>query len=135
MANLHKIFVNLPVQDLKRSMEFFSALGYTFNKQFTDEHAACLVLGDDIFVMLLVKPFFKDFITNEVAEAKQVTEAIISLSVDNREAVDALRSKALAVGGLPSNEPIDMGFMYSRSFLDPDGHHWEVFYMDPSHMQ
>jgi len=135
MADLHKIFVNLPVQDLPRSMEFFSALGYTFNKQFTDEHAACLVLGDDIFVMLLVKPFFKSFITNEVAEEKQVTEAIISLSVDNREAVDALGIKALAAGGSPSNEPIDMGFMYSRSFLDPDGHHWEVFYMDPSHIQ
>ena len=135
MANLHKIFVNLPVQDLPRSMEFFSALGYSFSKQFTDEHAACLVLGDDIFVMLLVKPFFKGFITNEVADAKQVTEAILSLSVDSREAVDALGIKALAVGGLPSNEPIDMGFMYSRSFLDPDGHHWEVFYMDPSHIQ
>ncbi len=135
MANLHKIFVNLPVQDLPRSMDFFRALGYTFNMQFTDENAACLVLGDDIFVMLLVKPFFKGFITNEVADAKQVAEAIISLSVDSRDAVDALADKALAAGGSPSKEPNDMGFMYSRSFLDPDGHHWEAFYMDPSHMK
>ncbi len=135
MANLHKIFVNLPVQDLPRSMEFFKALGYTFNMQFTDERAACLVLGDDIFVMLLVKKFFKDFITNEVADSKQVAEAIISLSADSRDSVDALVSKALAAGGSPSKEPNDMGFMYTRSFLDPDGHHWEMFYMDPSHLQ
>ena len=135
MANLHKIFVNLPVLDLPRSMDFFQTLGYTFNKQFTDEKAACLVLGDDIFVMLLVKTFFKGFITNEVADANQVAEMIISLSVDNRAAVDALVNKALMAGGSPSKEPNDMGLMYNWSFLDPDGHHWEVFYMDPSHVQ
>lgn len=135
MANLHKIFVNLPVQDLPRSMDFFQTLGYMFNKQFTDEKAACLVLGDDIFVMLLVKTFFKGFITKEVADANQVAEMIISLSVDSRVAVDTLVKKALMAGGSPSKEPNDMGFMYSWSFLDPDGHHWEVFYMDPSHVQ
>jgi uncharacterized protein len=135
MANLHKIFLNLPVQDLPRSMDFFRTLGYTFNMQFTDEHAACLVLGDDIFVMLVIKPVFKDFITNEVANAKKVAEAIISLSVESRDAVDVLVGKALAAGGALSKEPNDMGFMYSRSFLDPDGHHWEAFYMDPSHLQ
>ena len=135
MANLHKIFVNLPVQNLPRTMDFFRSLGYRFNMQFTDENAACLVLGDDIYVMLLGKPFFKGFITNEVADAKQVAEAIISLSVDSRDAADALADKALAAGGSPSKEPSDLGFMYSRSFLDPDGHHWEVFYMDPSHVK
>ena len=135
MANLHRIFVNLPVQDLPRAMVFFRSLGYTFNPQFTDENAACLVLGDDIFVMLLLKPFFKGFITNEVADAKQSAEAIIALSADNREAVDALVNKALSAGGSPSKETSDMGFMYSRSFLDPDGHHWEVFYMDPNYVQ
>ena len=135
MANHHKIFVNLPVQDLSRSMAFFRALGYTFNTQFTNEDAACLVLGDDIFVMLLLKPFFKGFITNEVAEAKQVTEMIIALSVDSRDAADTLVDKALLAGGSLSKEIQDMGYMYSRSFLDPDGHHWEVFYMDPSHVQ
>lgn len=135
MANLHKIFVNLPVQDLQRSMDFFRTLGYTFNMQFTDKNAACLVLGDDIFVMLLVKTFFKGFITNEVADTKQVAEAILSLSAESREAVDALVDKAMATGGSSSKEPNDMGFMYSRSFLDPDGHHWEVFYMDPSNLK
>lgn len=135
VANFHKIFVNMPVQDLTRAMNFFRALGYTFNSQFTDEKAACLVLGDDIFVMLLVKPFFKGFITNEIADARLVAEAIISLSVDSRDAVDALVDKALASGGSPSKEPSDLGFMYSKSFLDPDGHHWEVFFMEPSHLQ
>lgn len=134
MANLHKIFINLPVQDLARSMEFFRALGCTFNMQFTNEDGACLVLGDDIFVMLLAKPFFKSFITNDIADSKQVAEVILSLSVDSREAVETLVDKALKVGGSPSKEPSDMDFMYNRSFLDPDGHHWEVFYMDPSHV-
>ena len=135
MSNLHKIFVNLPVQDLSRSMAFFKALGYTFNMQFTNEDGACLALGDDIFVMLVGKPFFKSFITNDIADSKQVAEVIISLSVNSREAVEALVDKALAAGGSPSKEPNDMGFMYNRSFLDPDGHHWEVFYMDPNHVQ
>jgi predicted lactoylglutathione lyase len=134
MANPHKIFVNLPVQELARSMDFFRALGFTFNKQFTDEKAACLVLGDDIFVMLLLRPFFKGFITNEVAESK-VAEAIISLSAGSREAVDDLVDKAMKSGASPSKEPSDMGFMYSRSFLDPDGHHWEVLFMDPGYVQ
>lgn len=135
MSNLHKIFINLPVQDLQRSIDFFKTLGYTFNKQFTNEDGTCLVLGDDIFVMLLVKPFFKGFLTNDVADSKQVSEVIISLSVDSREAVEALVEKALAAGASPSKEPTDMGFMYNRSFLDPDGHHWEVFYMDPNHVE
>ena len=135
MSNLHKIFINLPVQDLSRSMEFFRALGYTFNMQFTNESGACLVLGDDIFIMLVVKPFFKSFITNDIADSKQVAEVILSLSVSSREAVETLVDKALVAGGSTSKEPNDMGFMYNRSFLDPDGHHWEVFYMDPSHVQ
>ena len=135
MANLHKIFVNLPVDDLPRSMAFFRALGYTFNPQFTDENAACLVLGDDIYVMLLVKPFFKGFITTEVAQAKQASEMIIALSADSRDAVDTLVGKALSNGGSSSTQLQDLGYMYSRSFLDPDCHHWEVLYMDPSHVQ
>ena len=135
MANPHKIFVNLPVQELARSMDFFHALGFSFNKQFTDEKAACLVLGDDIFVMLLLKPFFKGFITNEVADAKQAAEAILSLSAGSREAVDIIADKALSAGGSPSKELSDIGFMYQRRFLDPDGHHWEVFYMDPGFVQ
>jgi len=135
MPNKHKIFVNLPVDDLPRSMDFFQALGYSFNMQFTDDKGACLVLGEDIYVMLITKPFYKSFITNDVADSKKVSEAIISLSVDSREAVEDLVDKALAAGGTPSKEPNDMGFMYNRSFLDPDGHHWEVFYMDPENVK
>ena len=135
MANNHKIFVNLPVKDLPRSMDFFQSLGYSFNMQFTDDNAACLVLGDDIFVMLITEPLFKGFITNDIADSKKVSEVIVSLSVDSREAVEDLVDKALAAGGSPSKEPSDMGFMYNRSFLDPDGHHWEVLYMDPDQVQ
>ena len=91
------------------------------------------MLGDDIFVMLLDNPFFKGFITKEVADTSRTSEVIIALSVDDRTAVDKLVDQALAAGGAPSQDPSDMGFMYSRSFLDPDGHHWEVFFMDPSY--
>jgi uncharacterized protein len=135
MSNLHKIFVNLPVKDLPSTMAFFKALGYSFNPQFTDENAACLVLGDDIFVMLLAEPFFKTFIARDIADTSRVAEMILSLSVDSRQAVDDLVSKALAAGGYPSKPANDLGFMYSWSFLDRDGHHWEVFYMDPAHLQ
>lgn len=132
MSNRHQIFVNLPVQDLQRSMDFFRTLGYSFNEEFTDDKGACLVLGDDIFVMLLVDPFFKGFITTEVADTDRTAEVIVALSVDDRASVDALVDQALSSGGSPSKEPSDMGFMYSRSFRDPDGHHWEVFQMDQS---
>ncbi len=135
MTNQHKIFVNLPVKDLPRSIDFFQTLGYTFNMQFTDDNAACLVFGDDIFVMLITEPSFKSFITNGIADSKQVSECIISLSVDSREAVDTLVEKALSAGGSPSKEPNDMGFMYNGSFLDPDGHHWEIIYMDQDQVQ
>lgn len=129
------IFVNLPVASLKRSMDFFTALGYTFNPQFTDENAACLVIEEDhIYAMLLTPEFFKRFTKKEIADSKQTTEAILALAVDSRQDVDALVDKALAAGGSASNEPDDQGFMYSRSFQDPDGHLWEVLYMDVSAM-
>jgi predicted lactoylglutathione lyase len=129
-----KIFVNLPVKDLDRSKAFFTELGYTFNDQFTDENAACLVISDDIFAMLLVEPFFKTFTTKEVSDTSTSAEAIIALSADSRAAVDELADRALAAGGKPSMEPSDMGFMYARSFQDPDGHLWEVIWMDPAGM-
>jgi predicted lactoylglutathione lyase len=129
------IFVNLPVANLKRSMDFFTALGYGFNPQFTDENAACLVIEEDhIYAMLLTPEFFKRFTKKEIADSKRTTEAILALAVGSREAVDALVDKALAVGGSASNEPDDQGFMYGRSFQDPDGHLWEVLYMDVSAM-
>ena len=127
-----KIFVNLPVKDLGRSMDFFTNLGYSFNKQFTDENAACLVISDDIYAMLLVEPFFKTFTKKDISDATKTTEAIIALGLDSRTQVDDLADKALAAGGSASNDTNDQGFMYTRSFSDPDGHLWELFYMDPA---
>jgi len=130
-----KIFVNLPVKDLGKSIDFFTALGFSFNPQFTDENAGCLVISDDIYAMLLVESFFKSFTKKDIADATKTTEAIVALGVESRERVDELVDKALAAGGLPSNDTNDQGFMYGRSFQDPDGHLWEVFYMDPAAVQ
>jgi predicted lactoylglutathione lyase len=130
-----KIFVNLPIESLNRSVEFFSQLGFTFNKQFTDENATCMVISEDIYAMLLVKPFFKGFINQEIADANKVTEAILALSVDSRAEVDTFVDKALGAGAKSPKPPQDHGFMYQRSFKDLDGHHWEIFWMDPKHVQ
>ncbi len=130
-----KIFVNLPVKDLRRSMDFFTALGFSFNQQFTDENAACLVISEDIYAMLLTEPFFKSFIKKEIADASRETETIVALTVESRGRVDELADKALAAGGQFANDPMDQGFMYSRSFQDPDGHLWEIVYMDPAALQ
>ena len=130
-----QIFVNLPVKDLQRSIDFFTALGYAFNPQFTDENAACLVIDEDhIYAMLLTHEFFRRFTKKDIADSTTSTEAILALSADSREAVDELVDKALASGGSASNEPDDQVNMYSRSFQDPDGHLWEVLYMDMSAM-
>lgn len=125
-----KIFVNLPVKDLQKSMDFFGKLGYSFNPQFTDEKAACMVISEDIYAMLLTEPFFQSFTPKPVSDAQKSTEVLIALSADSRAAVDELANKALAAGGKAAREPQDMGFMYNRSFNDPDGHIWEVFWMD-----
>ncbi|QJW90910.1 VOC family protein [Spirosoma taeanense] len=127
------IFVNLPVKDLNRSVEFFTQLGFSFDARFTNEDATCMVVSENsIYVMLLVEKFFKTFTSKEIADATKTTESIICLSADSREKVDELADKALASGGSFSYDPIDQGFMYGRSFQDPDGHLWEVMYMDPS---
>ncbi len=130
-----KIFVNLPVKDLGKSIDFFTELGFSFDPQFTDENAGCLVISDDIYAMLLVESFFKSFTKKEVVDATKSTEAITCLGVDSREQVDELVDKAFAAGGSPSNDTMDYGFMYGRSFQDPDGHLWEVMYMDPTAAQ
>ncbi len=127
-----QIFVNLPVKDLNKSIEFFTKLGFTFNQQFTDENATCMIIGVNIYAMLLVEKFFKTFTKKEIADTTKMTEAIIALSMDNREKVDEMGEKALAAGATPSNETQDHGFMYTRSFQDLDGHIWEVFHMDES---
>ncbi len=126
------IFVNLPVKDLDKSKQFFTELGYTINQQFTDDKASSIVISDTIYLMLLVEPFFKTFTNKDLADATTSTEAIIALSADSREAVDELVDKAIAAGAGPSKEPMDEGFMYSRSFADPDGHLFEVMWMDPN---
>ncbi len=129
------IFVNLPVSDLQRTVDFWSGLGFTFNPQFTDENATCMVISDHACVMLLTEKFFSGFTRKPVVDATAQTETILALSAESREEVDSLVEKALATGGAPSNEPQEEGFMYGRSFQDPDGHLWEVLYMDPAALE
>ena len=124
-----QIFVNLPIKDLPRSVKFFESLGYTFNPQFTDENATCMVLGENLFAMLLVEPYFRSFIEKDVSDAHRATEVLLAVPVANREAVDALLEKALAAGAKEPRPARDYGFMYQRSYDDLDGHTWEVFHM------
>lgn len=129
-----QIFVNLPVKDLNKSVEFFTKLGYTFNPQFTDEKATCMIISDTIYVMLLVEPFFKSFTKKEIADTSKVNEAIICLSAESRADVDSIVAKAVEAGGALSSEVQDYGFMYNHGFLDLDGHAWEYTYMDMAAM-
>jgi uncharacterized protein len=128
----HKLFVNIPVNDLQRSIHFFEALGFDFNPHFTDATATCMLVGEDAYFMLLTKDRFADFAKRPVGDPRQTTSHLLSLSVDSRAAVDEMVNKALAAGGSAAVDPQDHGFMYGWSFRDPDGHHWEVFWMDPS---
>jgi len=127
-----KIFVNLPVKDLNRSVEFFTRLGYTFNKQFTDENATCMIVGEDIFIMLLVEPFFKTFTKKEIVDASKGIEAIICLSAESKEKVDEMIRIATSAGATTPKEKQDQGFMYSQGYQDLDGHLWEIMWMDPA---
>ena len=130
---MHKqIFVNLPVRDLAASRAFFSSLGFTFNPQFSNDDAACMVIGENIYAMLLVERFFKGFTNKPIVDAREATEVLTCLSCESREEVDALVAKALAAGGRAPNERKDYGFMYYHGFEDLDGHVWELMYMDPS---
>jgi uncharacterized protein len=130
-----KIFVNLPVQDLNKSMAFFEALGYSFNRQFTDATAACLVISEDIYAMLMTHEKFKGFTSREVCDASRSNEAMICLSCENRAQVDDLVRKAVAAGGTAPAPPTDYGFMYNHGFEDLDRHIWALVSMDPSHIQ
>ncbi len=127
-----KIFVNLPVKDLNKSVEFFTKLGYKFNPQFTDETATCMIVSEDIFVMLLTEAKFKTFTPNLICDARKSTEVLVCLSSDSLAAVDEMVRKAMAAGGNTYNEPQDHGFMYGHGFQDLDGHIWEFIYMEPS---
>jgi predicted lactoylglutathione lyase len=130
-----KIFVNLPVRDLNKTVEFFTKLGFTFNPQFTDENATCMIVGEDIFIMLLVEKFFKTFTKKEICDATKDAEVITALSAESREKVDQTIEKAIGAGGMETREAQDHGWMYGRSFQDIDGHLWEVVYMDESAIQ
>jgi uncharacterized protein len=125
-----QIFVNLPVKDLSRTVEFFKKLGFAFNAQFTDENATCMIINDNIFVMLLVEKFFKSFTKKEICDTTKDTEVIIALSTDSREKVDKMMQNVFQAGGKESREPQDHGWMYGRSFQDINGHLWEIIYMD-----
>ena len=125
-----QIFVNLPVQELKKSMDFFSSLGFTFNQQFTDNTAACMVISEDIYTMLLTHAKFKEFTPNPICDATKSTEMLVCLSCDSRAAVDDMVRKAVAGGGKTYNQPQDHGFMYGHGFQDLDGHIWELIYME-----
>ncbi|RZS29480.1 hypothetical protein EV193_12123 [Herbihabitans rhizosphaerae] len=128
-----KTFLNLPVNDLPKAVEFFTSLGFSFNKDFTDENATCMVISDESYVMLLVKPFFESFASKPLADVENTTGAIVGLSADSREEVDELVGKALAAGAHePKKDTPQEDFMYGRSFIDLDGHHWEIMWMDPN---
>ena len=130
-----KIFLNIAVRDLQKSMAFFSALGFQFNMQFTDKNAACMVVSEEAYVMLLTEPFFKTFTKRDLANTSKQTEALIALSCESKAEVDELVSKAIAAGGKHAMSATDHGFMYAWSFYDLDDHHWEVLWMDPSAVQ
>jgi hypothetical protein len=132
MANPRKIFVNLAVTDLQRSLAFFRGLGFEFNPKFTDENAACMVLSEDGYVMLLRREFFARFTNRTISDPQQATECLIAVSCESKAAVDEMVEKAAAAGGAKAMPPQDHGWMYQSSFYDPDGHHWEVLWTDPA---
>jgi uncharacterized protein len=129
------IFVNLAVKDLAKSKKFWEALGYSFNKQFTDETAGSLVISENIYAMLLTEEKFKQFTKKDLADSTKTTEAIIALSVDSKAEVDQMLEKVVEAGGKPYRDPENYGFMYSKSFEDLDGHIWEILWMDPDYIK
>lgn len=130
-----KIFVNLPVKDLPGAKDFFAKLGYSFNGQFTDETAACMIVSEDIYVMLLTHAKFKEFTPKEISDATRSSEVLVCLSCESRAQVDEQVRKAIAAGGTTHADPKDHGFMYGHGFQDLDGHIWELIWMDPSAIQ
>ena len=132
---INSIFVNLPVKDLQRSIKFFTQMGFKFNPQFTNEEATCMILGKDMYAMLLVEKTFSGLTKRPIGETPKTAEVIVSLMLDNRPDVDILADKALKVGAVNYSDPVEMGFMYNRSFQDLDGHLWEVGWMDPAHVE
>ena len=127
-----KIFLNLPVRDLDKSIAFFTELGFSFDAKFTNEKGTCLIIGENIFAMLLLEDFFQTFTEKEICNTTTSTEMIAAISVESRDKVDEITTAVVKAGGKAHNEAKDYGWMYQRDFFDLDGHHWEVFYMDES---
>jgi predicted lactoylglutathione lyase len=123
------IFVNLPVRDLQKAIQFFTHLGYSFNQNYTDETATCMIVAENIFVMLLTEQRFKEFTPKPVSDAHQSTEVLLCLQLESRDAVTAMVNKAIEAGGSAYKEPQDHGFMYGHGYQDLDGHLWELVYM------
>jgi predicted lactoylglutathione lyase len=126
------MFVNLPVKDLNKSIRFFTGLGFSFDPRFTDENATCMIISEDNYVMLLVERFFKSFTPKDISDSSGSTEVIISITAESRGKEDDMVDKALEAGASKSSENQDNGWMYQRGFQDPDGHLWEILYMDMS---
>lgn len=135
VASARKIFVNLPVKDLDRSKTFFKALGFTFNAQFTDETAACMVISENIFAMLLTHEKFKQFTPKAIADTAKTSEVLTAVSAESKDEVNKMVDAALKSGGNKHLDPQDYVFMYLRSFQDPDGHIWEIMWMDPANVK
>jgi predicted lactoylglutathione lyase len=132
---INNIFVNLPVKDLEKSKKFFEAIGGKVNQQFTDETASSIILGGNIFAMLITHAKYKEFTSKEIANAGKTSEVLIALGVDSKAEVDRIVDAAIQAGGRETRPPADYGFMQQRVFEDLDGHHWEVIYMDPAHVE
>jgi uncharacterized protein len=130
-----QIFVNLPVKDLNKSIEFFTKIGFDFNPKFTDKNATCMILGKNMYAMLLKEEFFKTFTVKEISDAHKKTEVLVSLQMKNREEVNDFLKRAIDAGGSTYLKPMDYGdWMYSQGFQDLDGHQWEIFFMDEDKM-
>jgi predicted lactoylglutathione lyase len=130
-----KIFVNIAVRDLEKAMQFFRTLGFDFNMKFTDKNAACMIISEEAYVMLLTEPFLKTFTKRELADTTKSNEALLAISCDSKAEVDEMVRKAIDAGGRQAMDSTDHGFMYAWSFYDIDGHHWEVMWMDPNAVQ
>jgi predicted lactoylglutathione lyase len=129
-TNARQLYVNLPVRDLKRSMQFFASLGFEF--KFTNDNGACMIINEEAYVMLTLEPFFRTFDKRELCDTTTHTEALVSISCSSRAEVDDLVKRAVAAGGKETTAAQDHGFMYDWSFYDLDGHGWGVFWMDPA---
>jgi uncharacterized protein len=127
-----QIFVNLPVKDLQKSIAFFTKLGFTFNPQFTNENATCMIIGENIFAMLLVEKFFQTFTKKAICDATKSIEVLVCISRESRADVDNMVKNAAAAGGTIPRPAQDHGFMYTQAFEDIDGHTWELTYMAPT---